>query len=88
MKPLEDNDLICESQHGFCHQRSTLTNLLIYMEHLTVAMDHQIPVHINYLDYRKAFDTVPHKRLITKLRAYGIRGTLLKWNEDFLTNRR
>ena len=39
------------------------------------------------LDFAKAFDTVPHKRLLHKLRFYGIRGSLLSWMSDFLTNR-
>jgi len=35
----------------------------------------------------KAFDTVPHRRLIKKLEAYGIKGSLLTWNENFLSGR-
>ena len=45
-----------------------------------------IPVDILYLDFRKAFDTVPHCRLFIKLAAYGIRGKLLDWIKSFLTN--
>ena len=40
-----------------------------------------------YLDFRKAFDTVPHKRLLIKLWGYGVRGQVLKWVEDFLSDR-
>jgi len=40
------------------------------------------------LDYRKAFDTVQHKRLISKLKGYRVRGQLLQWIENFLTNRK
>ena len=40
-----------------------------------------------YLDLRKAFDKVPHNRLITKLRGYGIAGNLLAWISCFLTDR-
>ena len=40
------------------------------------------------LDFAKAFDTVPHKRLLVKLKAYGIDGLTLKWIESFLKNRR
>jgi len=43
---------------------------------------------IIYLDFAKAFDTVPHKRLIHKLRAYGIRGKVLHWIKNFLGHRR
>ena len=40
------------------------------------------------LDFAKAFDMVPHKRLIHKLRAYGIRGKVLNWIKSFLSHRR
>ena len=46
---------------------------------------HQIDVDI--LDFSKAFNAVPHKRLLRKPRHYGIRGNVLKWIEGFLTNR-
>ena len=41
-----------------------------------------------YLDYSKAFDTVPHRRLISKVRAYGINEAVINWIQQFLTNRR
>ena len=41
-----------------------------------------------YLDFRKAFDSVPHKRLINRLKECGLSGMLLKWIESFLTSRR
>ena len=40
-----------------------------------------------YFDFSKAFDTVPHKRLSIKLKAYGIDGNVLKWIEAFLSGR-
>lgn len=46
VKHLEDNKIITDSQHGFRHKRSTLTNLLVYMEILTTATDQQIPVEL------------------------------------------
>ena len=84
---MEDNNLITESQHGFRYKRSTLTNLLVYMEIVTTAMDQQIPVDVNYLDCQKAFDTVPHARLLKKLEAYGVKGKILGWIKAFLTGR-
>ena len=73
VKHLEDIELIYDGQHGLREKRSTLTNLLAYMEILTEAVDNQIPVDVNYLDCRKAFDAVPHERLLRKLEAYGIK---------------
>ena len=57
------------------------------MDYWTLSLDNNIPVDILYLDFRKAFDTVPHCRLFIKLAAYGIRGKLLDWIKSFLTNR-
>ena len=53
----------------------------------TGALDSGLGVDVIYLDYFKAFDSVPHLRLISKLQAYGIRGNLLKWIENFLIGR-
>ena len=45
-------------------------------------------VDIVYLDFQKAFDKVPHRRLLGKLKSYGIDGKLLKWLEDWLSERK
>jgi hypothetical protein len=45
------------------------------------------PVDVVFIDFAKAFDTVPHKRLMHKLAAYGIKGSLLDWVCSFLNNR-
>ena len=46
-----------------------------------------MPTDVAYLDFRKAFDAVPHKRLLFKLSKYGIKGELLSWIKDFLSER-
>ena len=51
-------------------------------------MDCNENVDVIYLDFRKAFDTVPHARLINKLYAYGIRGNLLQWIQNVLTDKK
>ena len=43
---------------------------------------------MSYLGFRKAFDTVPHQRLLNKVEAYGIKGMLLMWLKDFLVGRK
>ena len=44
-------------------------------------------VNAIYLDFAKAFDTVPHRRLAGKLEAYGISGIILNWVSAFLSGR-
>ena len=82
------NNLFSEYQHGFLKGRSCTTNLLFTLEELTKATDDGVPADVVYLDFAKAFDSVPHKRLISKLRSYQIEGKILTWIENFLTERR
>ena len=84
---LEDNALIQASQHGFMRRKSCLTNLLEYLEVLTKLVDEGHSLDIIYLDFAKAFDKVPHKRLVLKLEAHGISGKVLRWLEDWLSER-
>ena len=49
---------------------------------------HNIPIDVLYLDFRKAFDCVPHQRLMKQVQSFGITGDALKWLEAFLSNRR
>ena len=50
-------------------------------------LDQNILVDVVYLDFKKAFDSVPHKRLIHKMKGYGVEGNLLDWVTDFLKDR-
>ena len=43
---------------------------------------------MGYLDFNKAFDSVPHKRLLVKMENYGITGKILGWCNHFLSDRR
>ena len=52
--------------------RSCLTNLLCFLEEITKWVDDGSPVVVVYLDFQKAFDKVPHQRLLLKLKAHGI----------------
>ena len=63
--------------------RSCLTNLLTSLEEWTKLYDEGIPFDALYLDFKKAFDSVPHCKLIYKLRQYGMSGRLICWLEDF-----
>ena len=63
IKHMKENHLACKQQHGFTKGKSVTTNLLETLNIWTEALMHNIPGDVLYLDYRKAFDTVPHKRL-------------------------
>jgi len=58
------------------------------MEEVTNYIDSGYPVDVIYLDFQKAFDKVPHKRLAMKLAAHGIDGELLRWIMNWLSDRR
>ena len=84
---LLSNKLICSSQHGFLPGRSTLTNLLEYLETLTRLVDEGHSVDVLYLDFRKAFDVVPKERLLAKMHSIGVRDKVLGWVREWLTDR-
>ena len=84
---LKDNNIIADEQYGFYSGRSTETQLLTCLHHWQKALDSNTPVDVIYMDFRKAFDSVPHARLVKKLSSYGVQGNLLKWIESFLTGR-
>lgn len=84
---LTENKLLTDCQHGFRKRRSCVTQLLEVMNDFTLLMDKGYDIDIIYLDFKKAFDSVPHERLIIKLKAYGITGQVLRWISSFLLNR-
>jgi len=79
--------LVSTNQHGFVKRRNCTTNLLEAMDYITYHISQGTPVDIFYADFAKAFDKVPHKKLIAKLRSYGINEETVNWIQSFLTNR-
>jgi len=69
---LEGNNLITNHQHGFRSGHSCTTQLLELMEDFTDFYEMEIPYDCIYLDFAKAFDRVPHQRVLTKLYNLGI----------------
>ena len=84
---MDKNKLFIEHQHGFRSKRSCVTQLLEVIDDWYEILDDKGCIDVIYLDFQKAFDTVPHRRLLNKMYAYGIRGQLLKWTESFLIGR-
>ena len=86
-KHMGKNELYAKCQHGFRPNRSCVTQLMEVMEDFTKELDTGENIDVIYLDFRKAFDSVPHERLLKKMESYGITGNLLGWIRDFLTKR-
>ena len=87
MDHLINENLLSDNQHGFISGRSTTTQLLTFLDTCVRSIVEGNVVDVIYLDFWKAFDTVPHHRLLGKLKAYGIIGNLLQWIKSFLVGR-
>ena len=87
-KHMETNNLFTQCQHGFRQHRSCVTQLLEVLNDFTNLIENKDSIDVIYLDFSKAFDTVPHLRLINKLEAYGIQGNMIKWIKHFLSDRK
>jgi hypothetical protein len=87
VKHLEENELIKSSQHGFRRGYSCLTNLLSFLDKATECWDSGDSMDVIYTDFAKAFDKVPHQRLLQKLENHGISGRVRRWIEAWLGGR-
>jgi len=84
---LDKYELSRNSRHGFRKGYSCTSNLLVFLEKVTADIDAKHDVDTIYLDFAKAFDKVPHKRLITKLKAHSIDGSVCNWIDSWLSDR-
>ena len=84
---MTDNNLFSPKQFGFLAGRSTVLQLLKVLDIWTKILDQGGIIDVIYCDFMKAFDKVPHKRLLYKLEKYGITENTLGWIESFLNNR-
>ena len=76
-----------DSQHGFRKNRSCETQLISLVHDITKGLEAGNQVDMVLLDFSKAFDKVPHQRLLHKLDYYGVRNNTLRWIEAFLKDR-
>ena len=84
MGHLDRHKILTDQQHGFRKRRSCDTQLLVTHNDLVDSLDKKKTTDVVILDFTKAFDTVPHQRLIMKLKHYGISSCLLSWLSSFL----
>ena len=81
------HNILHDAQHGFRKHRSTETQLIQLIDNLAHNIDNRIQTDAILLDFLKAFDKVPHHRLLYKLKYYGISPQALNWVHSFLTIR-
>jgi len=84
---LSENRILHHAQHGFVKGRSTCTNLLESINDWTVSLQFKRGVTVAYIDFSKAFDTVCHEKLFSRLKSYGIYGNLLQWLKNLFSGR-
>ena len=82
-----ENNLLNPSQYGFLKNRSCVSCQLDFLDFVSKAVDDGLSLIVLFLDMQKAFDRVPHKRLIAKLSSMGIKSPLLCWLRSYLENR-
>lgn len=88
MEHLENFQILVDYQHGFQKGRSCEKQLVITIEDIARHLNNKEQVDLLILDFSKAFDTVPHQRLCSKLEHYGIRGGIHRWIKTWLTERK
>lgn len=86
-KHLSLHNILIDQQHGFREKFSCETQLISAIYHWAKGINICSQSDVMLLDFSKAFDSVPHERLLVKLDFYGIRGHMLKWIEAFLSYR-
>ena len=85
---LDNHNILCDEQHGFRRNRLCEAQLLSTVHDLAKNLNDGLQTDVMFLDFSKAFDKVDHNLLLHKLEHYGIRGQLLLWLTDFLSERK
>jgi hypothetical protein len=84
---LDQKKLLSDKQFGFRKNKSCTLQLLECTDKWSTQLDQKTHIDVVYVDFQKAFDSVSHEKLLTKLKAYGINDLILNWIKCFLKNR-
>ena len=79
--------ILTDKQHGFRSKRSCESQLILTINDLAQSLDNKSQIDMAIMDFSKAFDSVPHNRLLLKLSHYGIQNKTLSWISNFLRHR-
>ena len=85
---INEDELLYKYQFGFQTGKSTHMALIVLLDRISEALDTGACVIGVFLDSSRAFDTVDHSILLTKMHKYGIQGMALRWFEECLYNRK
>jgi hypothetical protein len=88
MHHFNTHEILTNRQHGFRRNHSCESQLILTVNDLAKALDNRSSMDMIIMDFSKAFDTVPHNRLLHKLCNYGITGRTHTWISNFLTERK
>jgi hypothetical protein len=85
---LEEHRLLSNQQFGFRRKRSTELPATLFLDDIRRSVDSKKLVGCVFIDFSKAFDTLSHSKLLSKLTAYGITDNELEWFTSYLFQRR
>ena len=84
---LISNNILCTNQFGFHKNLNTSDAIIEFLDYVYSSLDSKQSTIAVYLDFSKAFDTVNHNKLMSKLLHNGVRG-VMRWFESYLSNRK
>ena len=88
MKHLDNHNILVDIQHGFRWRRSCEFQLIITAQDLASILNRHSQADEEVLNFAKAFDKVPHHRLLQKHKQYNLNNDVMGWMESFLSSRK